>query len=190
PTNHLDLEMREALGEALQDFEGALVVVSHDRHLLRVTVDQLLLVDAGRVAPFDGDLDDYPTWLLRRQSRAEEVEGSCDGGRGREETADPAATLAPETAAARKDQRRQEAEERKRLQPLRQRLQRLEAQLDQLAARRATLEGELADPGLYETEGKPRLLKLLGDKQRLDTELEEVEANWLITSEELEEALG
>ncbi len=189
PTNHLDLEMREALGEALQDYEGALVVVSHDRHLLRVTVDQLLLVDAGRVAPFDGDLDDYPTWLLRRQTRAEAVEGSGDGG-GREETADPAATLAPETAAARKDQRRQEAEERKRLQPLRQRLQKLEAQLDQLAARRATLEGELADPGLYEAEGKPRLLKLLADKQRLDAELEEVEANWLITSEELEGALG
>ena len=143
-------------------------------------------MDAGRVAPFDGDLDDYPTWLLRRQTRAEAAEGSGDGS-GREETA---TTLAPETAAARKDQRRQEAEERKRLQPLRQRLQKLEAQLDQLADRRATLEGELADPGLYEAEGKPRLLKLLGDKQRLDAELEAVEANWLITSEELEEALG
>ena len=190
PTNHLDLEMREALGEALQDFEGALVVVSHDRHLLRVTVDQLLLVDGGRVAPFDGDLDDYPTWLLRRQTRAEEVTGSRDEGRGREETADPAATLAPETAAARKDQRRQEAEERKRLQPLRQRLQKLETRLDQLTARRTTLETALAEPSLYEAEGKPRLLTLLADKQRLDAEQEEVESGWLIASEELEEALG
>jgi ATP-binding cassette subfamily F protein 3 len=190
PTNHLDLEMREALGEALQDYEGALVVVSHDRHLLRVTVDQLLLVDAGRVAPFDGDLDDYPTWLLRRQTRAEAVEGSRDEGRGREETADPAATLAPETAAARKDQRRQEAEERKRLQPLRQRLQKLETRLDQLTTRRATLETALAEPSLYEAEGKPRLLTLLADKQRLDAEQEEVESDWLIASEELEEALG
>ena len=189
PTNHLDLEMREALGEALQDYEGALVVVSHDRHLLRVTVDQLLLVDAGRVAPFDGDLDDYPTWLLRRQTRAEAAEGSGDGG-GREETSDPAATLAPETAAARKDQRRQEAEERKRLQPLRQRLQKLETRLDQLATRRATLETALAEPSLYEAEGKPRLLTLLADKQRLDAEQEEVESDWLIASEELEEALG
>jgi ATP-binding cassette subfamily F protein 3 len=190
PTNHLDLEMREALGEALQDFEGALVVVSHDRHLLRVTVDQLLLVDAGRVAPFDGDLDDYPTWLLRRQTRAEAVEGSRDEGRGREETADPAATLAPETAAARKDQRRQEAEERKRLQPLRQRLQKLETRLDQLTGRRAALETALAEPSLYEAEGKPRLLTLLADKQRLDAEQEDVESDWLIASEELEEALG
>ena len=189
PTNHLDLEMREALGEALQDYEGALVVVSHDRHLLRVTVDQLLLVDAGRVAPFDGDLDDYPTWLLRRQTRTEAAEGSGDGS-GREETADPAATLPPETAAARKDQRRQEAEERKRLQPLRQRLQKLETRLDQLATRRATLETALAEPSLYEAEGKPRLLTLLADKQRLDAEQEEVESDWLIASEELEEALG
>ena len=178
PTNHLDLEMREALGEALQDFEGALVVVSHDRHLLRVTVDQLLLVDGGRVAPFDGDLDDYPTWLLRRQPRAEEL-------------ADPDDAPAGETSAAiRKDQRRQEAEERKRLQPLRQRLQKLEARLDHLAARRAALETALAEPSLYEAEGKPRLLTLLADKQRLDTEQEEAEADWLITSEELEEALG
>ncbi|MBP6808379.1 MAG: ATP-binding cassette domain-containing protein, partial [Chromatiaceae bacterium] len=189
PTNHLDLEMREALGEALQDFEGALVVVSHDRHLLRVTVDQLLLVDAGRVAPFDGDLDDYPTWLLRRQTRAEAAEGSGDGG-GREETADPAATLAPETAAARKDQRRQEAEERKRLQPLRQRLKKLETRLDQLSARRTALETALAEPCLYDDEGKPRLLTLLADKQRLDAEQEDVESDWLIASEELEEALG
>ncbi|MBK8636875.1 MAG: ATP-binding cassette domain-containing protein [Chromatiaceae bacterium] len=178
PTNHLDLEMREALGEALQDFEGALVVVSHDRHLLRVTVDQLLLVDGGRVAPFEGDLDDYPTWLLRRQPRAEEL-------------ADPDDAPAGETSAAiRKDQRRQEAEERKRLQPLRQRLQKLEARLDHLAARRAALETALAEPSLYEAEGKPRLLTLLADKQRLDTEQEEAEADWLITSEELEEALG
>ncbi|MFZ1537828.1 MAG: ABC transporter ATP-binding protein, partial [Chromatiaceae bacterium] len=86
--------------------------------------------------------------------------------------------------------RRQEAEERKRLQPLRQRLQKLEAQLDQIATRRATLERELADSGLYEAEGKPRLLTLLADKQRLDAEQAEVESDWLITSEELEEACG
>jgi ATP-binding cassette subfamily F protein 3 len=172
--------MREALSEALQEFEGALVVVSHDRHLLRVTVDQLLLVDDGRVAPFDGDLDDYPAWLLGRQARAEAAAG---GGNATEPAAETSAT-------ARKDQRRQEAEERKRLQPLRQRLHRLETQLDQLATRRAALEADLADAGIYEAEGKPRLLKLLADKQRIDAEEEEVESDWLITSEELEAALG
>ena len=72
PTNHLDIEMREALTEALQDYDGALVVVAHDRHLLRATTDALWLVADGRVAPFDGDLDDYRDWVLklRRRERA------------------------------------------------------------------------------------------------------------------------
>ena len=226
PTNHLDLEMREALSEALQDYEGALVVVSHDRHLLRVTVDQLLLVDGGRVAPFDGDLDDYPAWLLRRQSRLEQAAaevapggaggkaggktGGADGNAGgmmggapggtageaaggtsggtSPRSADPQtpAAVLDNSAAARKGQRRMEAEERKRTQPLRQRLQKLEAQLDRLTARRAALEVELAAPALYEAEGKPRLLKLLADKQQLDAEEAEVETAWLEASEALE----
>ena len=73
PTNHLDIEMREALTEALQDFGGALVVVAHDRHLLRATTDALWLVADGKIAPFDGDLDDYRDWVLgqRRRERAE-----------------------------------------------------------------------------------------------------------------------
>ncbi len=215
PTNHLDLEMREALSEALQDYEGALVVVSHDRHLLRVTVDQLLLVDGGRVAPFDGDLDDYPAWLLRRQSRLEQAAAEVAPGGARDKagvmmggtpgeaaggtaggtsggtsphSADPLTPAATpdNSAAARKDQRRMEAEERKRTQPLRQCLQKLEAQLDRLATRRATLEAELAAPALYEAEGKPRLLKLLADKQQLDAEQEAAETAWLEASEALE----
>ena len=72
PTNHLDIEMREALAEALQDYEGALVVVAHDRHLLRATTDALWLVADGRVAPFDGDLDDYRDWVLARSRRPAE----------------------------------------------------------------------------------------------------------------------
>src|SRR5512137_2724941 len=70
PTNHLDIEMREALAEALQDYGGALVVVAHDRHLLRATADALWLVADGTVAPFDGDLDDYRDWVLARGRRA------------------------------------------------------------------------------------------------------------------------
>jgi ATP-binding cassette, subfamily F, member 3 len=72
PTNHLDLDMRQALAEALQEFDGALVLVSHDRHLLRVTSDDLWLVDGGAVRPFDGDLDDYPAWLAGRQFQDEQ----------------------------------------------------------------------------------------------------------------------
>src|SRR6185295_15868742 len=70
PTNHLDIEMREALAEALQDYSGALVVVAHDRHLLRATTDLLWLVADGKVAPFDGDLDDYRDWVLGPRRRS------------------------------------------------------------------------------------------------------------------------
>jgi len=224
PTNHLDLEMREALSEALQEYEGALMVVSHDRHLLRTSVDQLLLVDEGRLAPFDGDLDDYPAWLLRRQTRLETAAGERVSGKASGTTggnrlrggdrgnragvtgqaqgtgagggtegksnggAGPGGTspVPDNSAAARKDQRRQEAEERQRLQPLRQHLRKLEDQLDRLATRRAALEAELADPALYEAEGKLRLLRLLANKQQLDAEQEEVETAWLEASEAME----
>lgn len=70
PTNHLDLDMRQALTEALIDFEGALVVVSHDRHLIRSTTDDLYLVHDGKVEPFDGDLEDYQQWLSDSQNRS------------------------------------------------------------------------------------------------------------------------
>ena len=119
PTNHLDLEMRHALSEALQEFDGAMVLVSHDRHLLRVTADTLLLVDAGRVAPFDGDLDDYPAWLAARDPDA-------DGGR----------SATARDGADRKQQRRQAADMRKILAPLRNRLQALEERHARLERRR------------------------------------------------------
>ena len=80
PTNHLDIEMREALTEALQDYDGALVVVAHDRHLLRATTDELWLVADGRVAPFDGDLDDYRDWVLARAPRGEATAAADAGG--------------------------------------------------------------------------------------------------------------
>jgi ATP-binding cassette subfamily F protein 3 len=172
PTNHLDLDMRHALSEALQEFEGAMIIVSHDRHLLRVTSDRLLLVDGGGIEAFDGDLDEYPTWLARRQSAASAPLAS-----------DPKGSAA---AASRKEQRRREAEERRRLQPLRRQLQVLDEQLTALTTRQRALEGELAQPGLYTAGDKPRLLMLLDEKQRIDTELQETEIAWLETSEELE----
>jgi ATP-binding cassette subfamily F protein 3 len=173
PTNHLDLDMRQALASALQDYDGALVLVSHDRHLLRVCCDELLLVDAGRVAPFDGGLDDYPAWLAARQQD------------------EPRAALAPApaagSAAAKKEQRRRDAEIRARLKPLRKRLADLERRLETLTARRDRLEHDLAAPDLYEAAAKPRLLELMDEKQRVDAELETVELDWLDTGEQLEQ---
>ncbi|NOT85053.1 MAG: ATP-binding cassette domain-containing protein, partial [Methylococcaceae bacterium] len=104
PTNHLDLDMRHALNVALQDFQGALVVVSHDRHLLRTVTDQFLLVGNGKIQPFDGDLEDYRALMTEQRNQAI--------------TEDPAAySDALDTSVSRKDQRKQEAERRQRLKP-------------------------------------------------------------------------
>ena len=171
PTNHLDLEMRHALSEALQDYEGALVLVSHDRHLLRVTADTLLLVDGGGVAPFDGDLDDYPAWLAARDPDREGARAPAE----------------PREGGDRKQQRRQAADVRKALQPLRNRLQALEQRLAGLEARRHELTAALALPEVYAPEAKPRLLGLMDESQRVAAELATAEAEWLEVGEALEQ---
>ncbi|HXH02217.1 MAG TPA: ATP-binding cassette domain-containing protein [Candidatus Competibacteraceae bacterium] len=173
PTNHLDLEMRHALTIALQEFSGALVVVSHDRHLLRSTCDAFLLVADGRAQPFDGDLEDYRQWLAERQKAR-----------------DAASTPAGESsAAARREQRRQEAETRNALaarrRPLERQLQSIECNLDRLQAEKTRLETELADPTLYAEAGKAKLKELLLQQARIARDLEQAETQWL----ELQEAL-
>jgi ATP-binding cassette subfamily F protein 3 len=173
PTNHLDLEMRQALAMALQEYEGALVVVSHDRHLLRSVTDSLLLVDAGKVESFDGDLDDYRLWLLE-QSR-EEQSAAREGG-----------SSSDNSAAARKERKRIEAEQRQQLKPLRQKLKQLEKTLDTLQQRRVELEQQLAEPDSYSDGNRERLKSLLQEKGTLETELNSVEEQWLELSEELE----
>ena len=169
PTNHLDLEMRQALAEALQEFDGALVLVAHDRHLLRVTTDTLLLVDGGGVSPFDGDLDDYPAWLAARDPDS-----------------DPDRLTLPRDGGERKQQRRERADVRKTLAPLRGRLQTLEKRLEQLEAQLRELTDTLAAPELYEPGAKPRLLTLLDQQRQTQTELARIESEWLTLGEELE----
>lgn len=178
PTNHLDLEMRLALSEALQDFDGGLVLVSHDRHLLRSTSDTLLLVDQGAVRAFDGDLDDYAAWLA-----------------GGQMPASPAAAGRPEPPVLgesggndRRQLRRQAAQARQMLQPLRQQERALERRIEVLAARRAAIEQALNDPDLYETGAKTRLLALLEEQRQVSAELEATEGTWLQVNEAIERA--
>ena len=172
PTNHLDLEMREALTMALQGFEGAMVIVSHDRHLLRTTTDDLYLVHGGRVESFDGDLDDYHKWLL-------ELEKS-------QASSDSSSESSGQSAAARKDQKRREAEFRQSVRPLKQKLEKLEARMGKLQGELGEIEQSLADPAIYSDSEKPRLTALLAKQGPLKSELEEVEMEWLALSEELE----
>ncbi len=174
PTNHLDLEMRHAVGQALQDFQGAMVIVSHDRHLLRVTTDELLLVHGGCLTAFEGELDDYPAWLAE-QRRSPAV---C--------VTDMAQT--EHTSAARRERKRQEAEQRKRLQPLRRALLQCEQEIEQLQQKQKAIEVTLSDSSLYESSRKDELKTLLGEKAELDKRLNQSEERWLQLSDELETA--
>jgi ATP-binding cassette, subfamily F, member 3 len=175
PTNHLDLEMRQALATALQDFAGAMVLVSHDRHLLRVTSDRLVLVHAGRVEEFPDSLDDYPQWLTAQNRQSRFVPVNADG---------------PGGAALRKEKKRREAEQRRRLQPLRERITRAEAALAGIHARLHELEQRLAEPGLYRQENKCELNDLLREKADVDRQSEVLERDWLEACEQLEARQG
>ncbi|MEN8168327.1 MAG: ATP-binding cassette domain-containing protein, partial [Pseudomonadota bacterium] len=173
PTNHLDLEMRHALTMALQDFGGAMVLVSHDRHLLRTVTDELLLVHDGKVSAFQGDLDDYPRWLSEQRRMI------TPGG---------PAEATQNSAAARKARRKAQAEQRRALQPLRHKAKTLETDIDRLSKQRGNLEQALADPSIYEERRKSKLKALLLEKTRLDRALAQAEQTWLEVSEALEAA--
>jgi ATP-binding cassette subfamily F protein 3 len=168
PTNHLDLEMRHALTLALQEYEGAIVLVSHDRHLLRTTADSLWLVANGRVQPFDGDLDDYRDLLRQREAGAGAVE--------------PA-------GATRKQQKRNEAEARNlryaQKRPLAQRLAKLERRMAELERERAALAQWLADTNNYAD--KVQLQATLMREGALGAELGQAEEEWLALHSELDQ---
>jgi len=171
PTNHLDLEMRLALSTALQDFEGAMVIVSHDRHLLRTVTDQFYLVHDGRVEIFDGDLDDYRKHL-QKTLQPENVPARAE--------------KTDNTAKARKSQRRAAAEMRQALQPLRTEIRQLENTLANLTARKSSLEQQLEDPSLYADDNKSRLTELLAEQAKIQQQLDHAEEAWLRKNEKLE----
>jgi ATP-binding cassette subfamily F protein 3 len=184
PTNHLDLETREALTLALAQFEGTLVVVSHDRHLLRATTDQFIIVADGRLQPFDGDLDDYKDWLFQTKLKADA--GTCAPLPSSSATA----AAAPAPAVDRKEQKRLEAEERQRLatlkKPIESRIKRLEEQMAKLNAKKAEVDARLLEPGIYEADKKEELKNLVADQAFLTRDLGNLENEWLELQEQLE----
>ena len=175
PTNHLDLDMRQALTEALIEFEGALVVVSHDRHLIRSTTDDLYLVHDGKVEPFDGDLEDYQQWLTDVQKQENQPDDSSKDNAN--------------SAQARKDQKRREAELRTQTQPLRKEIARLEKEMEKLNALLATVEEKLGDSGLYDQSRKAELTDCLQTQAKTKSSLEACEMAWLDAQEQLEAML-
>ena len=172
PTNHLDLDMRHALAIALQDFEGALVTVSHDRFLLETVTDQFYLVANQQVSEFEGDLNDYRKWLDARRLEAQPTAESGDRG------------------SSRKGQRQARAAQRELLKPLLQAVAKLEKNLEHFSRQSAALDEQLADSSLYDDANKLRLTELLKEKGRVDNELEQIENQWMKAGEALEAAQG
>lgn len=163
PTNHLDLEMREALAMALQSYSGALIVVSHDRHLLRLTTDEFWLVADGIVKPFDGDLLDYSVWLTEYRSRIKR-------------------TVTKNTSLI-----NQSTEQSKQRRVLQQKLDKLEKQLNILQIELNTAEAKLADNVLYESKNKELLHQHLNQQTYAQEKLRLKEQEWLQILEMLEQ---
>ena len=172
PTNHLDLEVRHALTLALQSFEGAIILVSHDRHLLANSVDQFLLVADGKVEEFSGDLDDYHQWLASQRSDAKpQISQESRGA----------------SAADRKEQKRLEAERRAKLRPLKQAVDKIEKLVDSTSAKLEQIEKQLADPDIYSDERKAELKELLAQQADLSSTLNQAENEWMERQEALDE---
>ncbi|HIE5767320.1 TPA: ABC transporter ATP-binding protein [Proteus mirabilis] len=180
PTNHLDLDMRQALTQALISFEGAIVVVSHDRHLLRSTTDDLYLVHDGQVEPFDGDLDDYQQWLVDQNRQETQANKS-------QQDNDNTTTSTNLSAQDKKEQKRKEAEFRQQTQPLRKKLTTLESKMDKLSQELSDIETALSDSGIYDTSRKNELSDCLSRQGVTKSALEEVEMEWMELQETLEE---
>ena len=198
PTNHLDLETREALTDALAQFEGTLVVVSHDRHLLRATTDQFIIVADGKLQPFDGDLDDYRDWLFKTKLTAKSDAAAATPLPVAQKTPSqqPVEILLanPPSGAERKEQKRLEAEQRQRQaaarKPIETRIQRLEEKIAQGNAKKAAIDVRLAAPEIYDNANKEELKTLLSDQAYQSRELAQLEAEWLEQQEALEQVLA
>lgn len=180
PTNHLDMATREALTVALADFEGTLLLVSHDRHLLRSVCDKLLLVHDGRVTEYDGDLDDYAAFVLqhRRLSLAAEKEASAE--KTGEDT----------SGVNRREQRRLEAQERNRIaalkKPLLAQLAKIEKEMNAVSEMVKSLDAQLSDTAWYEKTSPAEVAEVTKARGEAAGKLEELEAAWLDMSEKIE----
>jgi ATP-binding cassette, subfamily F, member 3 len=190
PTNHLDIEMREAVAEALQEFDGTLVVVAHDRHLLKATTDQLWLVADGKVAEFDGDLDDYKQWA--KAYAVQHQKAKPQQGRASQAENGPEASPVLEFAAGdRKAQKRAEAEARQKnyaaKKPLEDKLKKLEKELAALNREKADIETWLAREDAYADENKTLMLDFLKRQGEVAEKIGAIEWQWLEVQQKLEE---
>lgn len=185
PTNHLDMETREALTMALSTYEGAVLLVSHDRHLLRAVTDELWLVHEGRKEVFEGDLDDYAKIVLdHRRVTAAEARAKHQADKAARNEAQPVNN---------KEARRLAAQERARIaelrKPLKKELEKVEREMNALSEKLKALDTQLADPAFYNGADQGKVAQTLREHGELAPKVEALEMHWLELSEKIE-ALG
>jgi len=163
PTNHLDLNMRDAISLALQDSEGAVILVSHDKHMLNSVIDEMVYIDRGQIHPFDGDLDEYQSFIKQQLKQAEAEEAAKNNVVPINKKQDHKANKAAKN-----------------------RLQKLDKLIDQVNQKLTDVTACLGDADIYEAENQHELNRCMQDSARLKAELDEYEAEWLELSEELE----
>lgn len=180
PTNHLDLDMRHALSMALQDFEGAVVLVSHERQLIASVCDELLLVHGGKCTEFEGDLQDYAKWL--REARQQQINAQTAVAQN-----NSSSTTSAPAKIDKEAQRKEAARRREQTRPIRKNIEKVESQIEKLQPQLAKIEEALADSSLYEAARKDDLLKLMNEQTELKAKLEQYEEQLLELMMELEE---
>lgn len=174
PTNHFDIEMREALSLALQNYQGAVLLVAHDKSLMESVVDEFWLVNDGQAHPFDGDLNHYQKWLNENQWKS---------------TTKSTDTKKSNSASNRKEKKRLEAERRQQRSPLVKRLKTIEKQIQEWQQEKEILDKQLVNDDMYDDENKAKLNDIVQRTNQLNANIETTEEEWLEINEKLE-ALG
>lgn len=197
PTNHLDVDSREALIRAINDYEGAVILISHDRHLIETCVDRLWLVNEGTIKPFDGDLDDY-TKLILEKARAARKAANAQAKLADSASSDTAEAKATSTqlqnsapefdpGLPKHERRRLAAEAKAKVQPFKKKIQNLESKVQKLNEKIASIDTELGDHTLYNSAPR-KAHDLVRERARTVKERENFEVDWLVAMDELEQA--
>lgn len=185
PTNHLDLDMREALSLALSTYKGALILVSHDRHLLEAIADKLWLIDDGNVSEFNGDLNDYQEFLNKKNREYKE---KLNEKTQKQPNQNLVSEKAKDQTYKTKEQKKLEAQKRQSLRPLKLEIEKLEKQMEKIKKSLADIDTTLSDLELYSKE--PEKVEILSiERAKLSDELDECEIAWIEKQDELEQAM-
>jgi len=185
PTNHFDIEMREALSLALQNYDGAVILVAHDKNLLESVVDEFWLVNDGKVGPFEGDLKDYQKWLNENRWGKEKKDGSLING-AKSKDNEGSQSHPSKNKLSKKEQKKIDAELRKIKAPLSNRLKKIESEIDELQKKKKSCEEALSGSEIYEEKNKKQLADCMKNSAHLTTELDDLEEKWMEISSELE----